>query len=121
MDEKPAHDALGMKCLQLLSDSLKRDICDLQMPGTLISELEISVVECFLPLDLQYACRYWVQHLQKSGLHLYDDGPVHMFLQEHLLHWFEALSLIEKTSEGILAITLLESSIKVGVSLSKFT
>jgi hypothetical protein len=40
---------------------------------------------------------------------VYDNGLVYTFLQEHLLHWFEALSLVGKTFKGILAITLLES------------
>lgn len=115
VDKKQAHHTLGMRCLRLMSDNLKRDICDLQIPGALISKLEISVVERFLPLHIQYACRYWVQHLEKSRLYLHDDGPVHIFLQEHLLHWFEALSLIGKTSESILAINLLESIIEVSV------
>jgi hypothetical protein len=44
-----------------------------------------------------------------------------MFLQKHFLYWFEALSLMGKTSEGILAITLLESIIEVGISFGKLT
>jgi hypothetical protein len=34
---------------------------------------------------------------------------VHQFLKEHLLHWLEALSWMRKVSEGIHAITSLES------------
>jgi hypothetical protein len=121
VDEKQMHNTLADNCIQVMSNKLKRDICGLHAPSTLAKEVENDQLEQCLPLELQYACRYWVQHLQKSGLHLHDDGPVHMFLREHLLHWFEALSLMEKGSEGILAITLLESIIKVGVSLGKFT
>jgi hypothetical protein len=67
---------------------------------------------------LQYACRYWVQHLQSSESSLADNGQVHVFLREHLLHWLEALSLIKKTSEGVLAIISLESLVIVRNSLS---
>ena len=45
---------------------------------------------------------------------------MHVFLQENLLHWLEALSLIRKTAEGILAITSLESIVVVSNSLSIF-
>jgi hypothetical protein len=38
---------------------------------------------------------------------------VHQFLQVHLLHWLEALSWMQKVSEGIYAITSLESIIAV--------
>jgi hypothetical protein len=34
---------------------------------------------------------------------------VHHFLQEHLLHWLEALGWMQKVSEGIYAIISLES------------
>lgn len=118
VDEKEAHEALTDCCMRLMSDpqdGSREDICGLHVPGALASEVQDDLIEHCLPAELQYACRYWVQHLQKSRHHLHNDGPVHVFLREHLLHWFEALSLMKKTYEGILAITLLESIIKVGV------
>jgi len=51
---------------------------------------------------------YWIQHLQKSGTQLQDNDQVYQFLQEHLLHWPEALCWMRRVSEGIHAITLLE-------------
>jgi hypothetical protein len=36
-----------------------------------------------------------------------------MFLGEHLLHWLEALSLMRRISEGVLATSSLESYIQV--------
>jgi hypothetical protein len=75
----------------------------------LVTDIGCSQVEQCLPLEVQYACLYWVQHLQKSGDQVYDNGLVHQFLQVHLLYWLEALSWMRKISEGILAITSLES------------
>ncbi|KAF7880498.1 uncharacterized protein EAF02_007344 [Botrytis sinoallii] len=40
-----------------------------------------------------------------------DDGPIHFFLERHLLHWFEALSLTGKISEGIRAMQILEDMV----------
>jgi hypothetical protein len=111
VDEKQAHGDLADACLRLMSTTLKRDICDLHRPGALTNDVEGSRVEQCLPPAVQYACLYWVQHLQRSGAQLYDQ--VHQFLQEHLLHWLEALSLMRKTSEGIIAIISLESYILV--------
>jgi TorA maturation chaperone TorD len=62
-----------------------------------------------LPPELQYACLYWIQHFHKSGVQLRDNDQVHQFLQEHLLHWLEALSWMQKVSEGIYTIASLES------------
>lgn len=118
VDEKEAHGVLADSCLRLMSDKLERDICGLRAPGTLARDVQGDRIEQRMPAEFQYACRFWVQHLQKSETKLVDNGPVHIFLQEHLLHWFEALSLIGKTSEGVLAIIYLENLIMVGNSLS---
>jgi hypothetical protein len=107
VDEKQAHQTLAAGCIQLMSISLKQDICCLEAPGVLVTNIESSQVEKYLPAELQYACLYWVQHLKRSGAQLYDQ--VYQFLQDHLLHWLEALGWIGKTSEGILAIISLES------------
>ena len=109
VDEKEAHQILASRCISLLSSSLGQDICGLGIPGVLVTDIQSSRVEKCLPPEVQYACLYWVQHLQKSGELLHDDSQIHQFLQVHLLHWLEALSLIRKITEGILAIISLES------------
>jgi len=115
VDEKQTHLNLTKSCLQLLSTVLKQDICCLDTPGVLVTDVEKSQVDQYLPLEIQYACLYWVKHIQKSEIQLQDDGPVHKFVQKHLLHWLEALSWIGKTSEGILAIFSLEAQILVSL------
>jgi hypothetical protein len=109
VDEKQAHRTLADRCIRLMSAALKQDICGLSAPGILITDIERNQVEQCLPSDVQYACLYWVQHLQQSGSQLHDGDQVHQFLQKHLLHWLEALSWMWKVSEGILAISSLES------------
>lgn len=109
VDEKQAHLTLFVSCIQLMSASLKQDICSVCAPGVLINDIEMSRVEQYLPSEIQYACLYWVQHLQRSDAKLYDNDQIHQFLQTHLLHWLEALSWMRKISEGILEISLLES------------
>jgi hypothetical protein len=98
-----------------MSDTLKQDICDVGSPGALVADVESTQVEQCLPPEVQYACLYWVQHLQKSGVQISDRAHVHQFLQEHLLHWLEALSWMQKISEGILAIISLQSITKVSL------
>ena len=91
-----------------MSKSLKQDVCGLDAPGVFVTEVESSRVEQHLPPEVQYACLYWAEHLQKSGAELHDNDQVHQFLQDHFLHWLEALGWIGKISEGIHAITSLE-------------
>jgi len=111
VDEKQAHKALADNCMRLMFATLKRDIYGLHAPGSLATNVESSRLEECLPAEVQYACLYWVQHLQRSEL--FDNNLVHQFLREHLLHWLEALSLMKKTSEGVLALISLDSMVAV--------
>jgi hypothetical protein len=113
VDEKRAHQTLADGCIRLMSNSLMKDVCRQNAPGTLATSIERSLIEQCLPLELRYACLYWTQHLQKSGAQLYDGGEIHRFLQAHLLHWLEALGWMGKTTEGIQAILSLEAHILV--------
>lgn len=108
VDEKQAHRMLAESCIQLMSTILKQDIYGLDAPGALVTNIDSSRVEHCIPPELQYACLYWIQHLQKSRTLLRDNDQVHKFLQEHLLHWLETLGWMGKVSEGIHAIALLE-------------
>ncbi|OCK72991.1 HET-domain-containing protein, partial [Lepidopterella palustris CBS 459.81] len=109
VDEKQAHQKLAYRCIELMSTSLKQYVCGLDAPGMLITDVEGSRVEHCLPPAVQYACLYWIPHLQKSGSQLCDNDQVHQFLRKHLLHWLEALGWMQKVSEGIHAIASLES------------
>jgi hypothetical protein len=113
VDEKQSHRDLADNCIRLMSATLKRDICSLHALGALTADVESSRIEQCLPPEVHYACLYWVQHIQRGGAQLYDNDQVHQFLRKHLLHWLEALSLMRKTSEGVLAITSLESIVVV--------
>lgn len=113
VDERQAHRSLAVNCMQLMSKGLRQDICRVSAPGTLVANVEPSVVKKFLPPEVQYACLYWIQHLQKSSAELCDSDEVYQFLRDHLLHWLEALGWMGKTSEGILAILSLEAQIPV--------
>jgi cytidylate kinase len=115
VDEKQAHQVLADRCLQLMSTSLRQDICGVDAPGMLVADIESSRVEQSLSPEVQYACRYWTEHVRKGGGHLRDNGQVYQFLQEHLLHWLEALGWMKQISEGVLAISSLEAQLLVSL------
>jgi hypothetical protein len=116
VDEQKAHGALLDCCIRLMSNKLKRDICDLDAPNALAANLRSDQMAQCLPAELQYACRYWVQHLQRSGTPLHDDGPIHSFMRHHFLHWLEALSLMRNTPDVLVMVRTLESMITVSNS-----
>jgi hypothetical protein len=96
VDEKSTHNKLASRCLELMSgqSGLRQDMCSLSGPGVLRSEIEDGTVASSLPPELQYACRYWTSHLIQSKEHIVDGDTTHLFLQKHLLHWLEAMSLM---------------------------
>jgi NACHT domain len=104
VDEKQAHEQLALACIRHMSKSLKQNFFELDDFGATVDHINRT----FDP-DIEYACLYWIQHLQKSGTRLNDNGQVHQFLQEHLLHWFEALCWMQKIDEGVYAVNALES------------
>ena len=113
VDEKQAHQILATGCVQLMSNSIKQDICSVGTPGVLMTNIESSLVERCLPPEIQYACLYWIRHLQKSGAQLFDNDEVYLFLQEHFLHWLEALALIGKISDVAGMLSVLGSMLTV--------
>lgn len=101
IDETKYHRTLTDRCIQLMYQHLRRDICGLQVPGRLRSEVDQRTIDASLSSEIQYACQYWVHHLKESKGSIRDGGPVHCFLTIYLLYWFEALSLLGRISESI--------------------
>jgi hypothetical protein len=103
VDEKRTHQKLASCCLELMSGSggLRQNMCSLVGLGVLRSEIDEQIVATSLSPDLQYACRYWVDHLKQSQQYVVDRDTMHLFLQKHLLHWLEAMSLIGESNRCV--------------------
>jgi hypothetical protein len=86
VDEKQAHRTITDRCIRLMSTALKQDICDQRGLGMLVTNIKNARIKKCLPPEVQYACFYWVQHLQKCGNRLHDNDQIHQFLTVHLLH-----------------------------------
>lgn len=116
------HQMLLTRCLELLlgPDGLRENLCDLQYPGQPRREVHPSLINQRLSPAFQYACRYWVHHVQHSKIQIHDDDEVHVFLQKHFLHWLEALSLINRLAEVVGHVGLLQSLVSVSDLLEQF-
>ncbi|TEY24921.1 hypothetical protein BOTCAL_1346g00010 [Botryotinia calthae] len=109
------HNKVFLSSITIMSNTLKRDIYNLRHPGFPIDKVKQLDPD---PLTyMRYSCMYWISHLMDENLkrkeHIQDNGNVHKFLKEHLLHWLEVMSLMGKISESINAISFLESYIPV--------
>ena len=98
------HGKIAYRSLDLMSNTLREDICDLQKPGTSVAEAQRKFSQSRFT-HIEYACCYWADHLVA---HLTDASPdehtqstlfnnggeVMVFLWKHLLHWLGVLSLL---------------------------
>ena len=119
VDKEKTHCNLAKNCLKLMTNTLKRSMYNLQTPGAAPDEAKSGNGHHEISAHVQYACLYWLDHLEQAGhaqqkdIGLHDGGQVHQFFQANFLHWLEALSLMRRNSEGVLMITRLESMLKV--------
>jgi hypothetical protein len=95
------HYHLFSHCFQVMSTGLKQYMCGFQHPGVGPTQLEGQSVDRYIPLHLQYSCRYWVTHLLRSGRTIEEDARVVVFLQKNLLHWLETLGWMDKVAEAV--------------------
>jgi len=114
------HHAIFSRSLQIMSETVNRDIYRLGAPGLLIDQVKKPDPDPLSPA--QYSCVYWADHLFDCGLSrnitddLKDGGLVDNFLRRNYLHWLEALSLCKSLSEGVLSMAKLEALIQATVS-----
>jgi hypothetical protein len=111
------HGRIVSRLLQVMSNTLQRDIYELHDPGCSIEQVSSPYPD---PLSsIRYACVYWIDHLCEidRSLHhqagLYDNGTIDLFLKKHFLHWLEALSLMRSISSGVVMIKKLENLLTV--------
>ena len=112
IDEKETHAAVVKECLRVLG-CLKQDLCSLGTPGIPRSAIEEADINASLPTEVQYACQYWIHHLDRAKMTVCDGDAAHGFLKTHFLHWIEALSLLDKASDSLDMLKTLQTLLKV--------
>ncbi|KAF2023556.1 vegetative incompatibility protein HET-E-1 [Setomelanomma holmii] len=99
IDKRKTNEEIATRCLHLMRSAkgLRRNICNLRLPSTLVHDVDSRDRNRNLPPELRYACCYWTHHLQESECTIRDGDVVHSFLQKHFIHWVEAMSLMGKS------------------------
>ena len=122
LGQEHEHANTACLCLSIMSTTLRKDICNLQALGFHLRDVKENSIRDHIPFHVQYACLYWVDHLQQAGstkqetLTLSEDCQVLVFFETHFLHWLEALILMSKLTEAVLAINSLRSIQSVSTS-----
>ncbi|KAJ5117635.1 hypothetical protein N7448_011267 [Penicillium atrosanguineum] len=109
VDEPKKHKEIAKFCLKTMQSHLRKDICHLVSPGTYRADIDPQCIRQYLHKELRYSCRYWIHHLKQSQHDTSEISNVRLFLQEHFLHWVEALSLLGLISEVVSMLDLLQT------------
>ncbi|PYI26279.1 hypothetical protein BP00DRAFT_407555 [Aspergillus indologenus CBS 114.80] len=109
IDMEQTHKNITIHCFTIMRCQLKNNICNLDSYRTQKSEIDLECIHQHLPQELQYSCRYWAHHLIQSGDSLIGISNAFLFLQEHFLHWVEAMILLDAGAEVLGILSLLRS------------
>ncbi|KIJ51910.1 hypothetical protein M422DRAFT_244288 [Sphaerobolus stellatus SS14] len=106
---------LANTCLDVMNHKLKLNILGLEKSifNEDIENLEKQILDS-IPESLQHACLYWAEYY--PGVNVNDETSMNClmeFLQEHLLHWLEALSILTATHRAGPLLRMAERSIQV--------
>ncbi|KAJ5984632.1 NACHT and WD40 domain protein [Penicillium waksmanii] len=124
VDEARVHRSLTTRCLEICG-GLQKNVCGLEW-DTRRAELDTGIISSCLSSEMQYACCYWAYHLSQSQNSLVEIGKSSpstlRFLQQHCLHWMEAMGILGRISQVIGIIDLLQASLTEndGVELAGF-
>lgn len=113
VDEPSKHKEIAGLCLKTMRSHLHKNICNLESPGTRRADIDTRILRQHLPPELDYSCRYWIHHLKQSKISSSEIEHLLFFLQQHFLHWIEAMSLLGLASEVIGTLRILQMVISV--------
>lgn len=88
---------LAHNLLQVMHNGLKFNICDL--PTSYLRNIEMpnrdQCLKEHIGEHLRYACRFWVDHLEKTAYNLRNAKAAKDLLLKKFLFWLEVLSLLQ--------------------------
>lgn len=108
------------RSLCAMKKTIRRDIFNLKIPGYTAQLIARPKPNPLAPVE--YACAYWLEHLQAGWSYIKDlpgfdlINQVDKFIKQNYLHWLEALSLLGCLSQGIVGMLTLEDLLKVSGS-----
>ena len=85
---------LALRCIKLLDKELRENICDMTLPYRRRKNT--------LPEAISYACKFWIEHICLVS-DVTDDivNQIYEFLVKHLLHWMEAMAILNSHDDTI--------------------
>ena len=97
---------LALRCLDILNSKLSEDVDELLNPTEKISVLSKEAVLNVMPLEVQYACRFWAVHVAFQSIDHDDEklvAALDTFSSTKLLRWVIAMSILGALPDAITA------------------
>jgi WD40 repeat protein len=109
------HYSIVSRSLDLINQTVHRNMYKLAHPGVLATSIETSHAGFLAPIA--YSCIHWMFHLQESRLQLVASAQhwyqlrqkLELFFREKLLYWVEAMSLLKSAHQSVAALGSLQS------------
>jgi hypothetical protein len=110
IDLERHNEELALRCIKLLDKELRENICDMTLPYRSRKNT--------LPEAISYACKFWIEHICLVS-NVTDDivEQVYDFLVKHLLHWMEAMAILNSHDDTIRVIHNLMEWLRVCPSI----
>lgn len=112
IEELPKH--LFQRCVEIMHHDLPGpDLCNVRAPGFTVDQMPPTEVRKHIALQTQYACKYWVFHLDQCKLVRALRAAVGEFLKARYLFWLEALSWMGEMKGAIAMLRKLRGLFRV--------
>ncbi|UDD64869.1 hypothetical protein AFCA_012070 [Aspergillus flavus] len=99
VEKKEMHKKIADRCLYIMNSLLKENICDLPSNASEFDDIKDQTIDQCLPKHLQYSCYHWAYHVAQSNGPVSDE--VISFLEQHFLHWLEAVSIMGRIYDAL--------------------
>ena len=97
VDPEHHNKEFALRCINLLDKELRENICDMTLP--------YLTRKNNLPDAISYACKFWIEHICFAS-DATDDivNRMYDFFFKHMLHWMEALAILNSHDHTIQSI-----------------
>jgi hypothetical protein len=91
---------LLLASLRVMKIELRFNICKLETSHIIhddIPDLKMRVRDN-IPTHLQYACRFWTDHIHQCNFDIQIAEEVEYFMTNQFLYWLEVMSMLRKAN-----------------------
>ncbi|QRW11533.1 Notchless protein [Ceratobasidium sp. AG-Ba] len=102
-DASKHNDVLARACFDRMNKLLRFNICSLESSFLLDEQVSdiASRIKGAIPIDLYYACQYWIDHGRSGATSPETIELLDQFLNKRLLFWMEVMNLKNASHIGI--------------------